>query len=140
VVLALVAALKPLAIQINQLQRQIGEAVRAHPDGEILLSLFRTPKSVICAATLLAEIGDCRGRYPTGDALAGNAGHAAVAIESGKRKVATFRCGCDHRLRQAVGTLADSTHHWHRWAAARACARGHDHPRRSAPSGAPGAA
>jgi hypothetical protein len=43
VVLALVAALKPLAIQINQLQRQIGEAVRAHPDGEILLSLFAPP-------------------------------------------------------------------------------------------------
>jgi hypothetical protein len=62
VVLALVAA-KPLVIQIRQLQRQIGEAMHAHPDGEIFLSLFRAPGSVICAATLLAEIGDCRARY-----------------------------------------------------------------------------
>jgi hypothetical protein len=36
----------------------------------------------------LAEIGDCRARYPTRDTLAADAGHAAVAIESGKRKAA----------------------------------------------------
>ena len=38
---------------------------REHPDGEIFLSLFKDPRSVICAAELLAEIGDCRARYPT---------------------------------------------------------------------------
>ena len=32
------------------------------------------PDSVICAATLLAEIGDCRGRYPHRDAIAADAG------------------------------------------------------------------
>jgi hypothetical protein len=40
---------------------------------------------------LLAEIGDCRARYPTRDALAADAGHAAVAHESGKWKAAGFR-------------------------------------------------
>ena len=39
-----------------------------------------------CRSTLFAEIGDCRGRYPDRDALAADAGQAAVAIESGKRK------------------------------------------------------
>jgi Transposase IS116/IS110/IS902 family len=98
----------------------------------IFLSLFRDPKSVITAATLLAEIGDRRARYPTRDALAGDAGQGAVAIDSGKRKVACFRWACNKRLRDAFCTLANSTRHYHPWAAdhyARAIARGHDHPR-----------
>ena len=81
---------------------------------------------------MLAEMGDCRGRYPARDALAGDAGQAAVAIESGKRKAACFRWGCNKRLRSAFCTLADSTRHWHPWAQDRyAAARvaGHDHPR-----------
>jgi hypothetical protein len=131
-VLALVAALKPLVADIKALERQIAIALREHPDGEIFRSLFRDPKSVITAATLLAEIGDCRTRYPTADALAGDAGQAAVAVESGKRKVACYRWACNKRLRDAFCVLADSTRQWHPWAAghyARAIGRGHDHPR-----------
>ena len=131
-VLGLVATLKTLIAQVKRLERQIATAVRAHPDGEIFLSLFKDPSSVVTAAELLAEIGDCRARYPTGDALAGDAGQAAVAIESGKRKAACFRWGCNKRLRGAFCTLSDSTRHWHPWAQARYAAargRGHDHPR-----------
>ena len=116
----------------STLERQIAQALAEHPDGELFRPLFRDPKSVITAAELIAEIGDCRARYPTGEALAGDAGQAAVAIESGKRKVACYRWACNKRLRDAVCTLADSTRHWHPWAAdhyARAIARGHDHPR-----------
>jgi transposase len=132
IVLALIAALRPIVEQIRLLTSEIAHAVRAHPDGEIFLSLFRDPKSVICAATLLAEIGDSRARYPTPEHLAADAGMSPVAVESGRKKVACFRRGCDHRLRDATGTLADATRHWHPWAAdhyARARARGHDHPR-----------
>ena len=131
-VLALVAALKPIVEKITQLTAEIAHAVRAHPDGPIFLSLFKDPKSVICAATLLAEIGDCRERYPTPDSLAADAGMSPIAVESGKHRHAAFRRGCDHRLRDATSTLADSTRHWHPWAAnhyAAARARGHDHPR-----------
>jgi transposase len=71
---------------------------------------------VICAATLLAEIGDSRQRYPTAEHLAADAGMAPVAVESGRRKVACFRRGCDHRLRAATSTLADATRHHHPWA------------------------
>ncbi|MGO9976681.1 MAG: transposase [Solirubrobacteraceae bacterium] len=60
-------------------------------DGVGRLSLFKGPYSVIAAAELLGEIGDCRGRYPTRDALAGDAGQAAVGIQSGKHKAASFR-------------------------------------------------
>jgi transposase len=118
IVLALVATLKPLVAQIKELERQIAVAIREHPDGAIFLSLFKDPRSVICAAELLAEIGDCRGRYPTRDALAADAGQAAVAVESGKRKKAAFRWACNKRLRDAFCTLADSTRHHNPWAQA----------------------
>jgi transposase len=129
-VLTLVATIRTLNAQIKELERQIATSISEHPDGQIFLSLFKG--SVITAAELLAEIGDCRARYPTRDALAGDAGQAAVAIESGKRKSACFRWGCNKRLRSAFCTLADSTRHWHPWAQdlyAAARARGHDHPR-----------
>jgi transposase len=131
-VLALVGALKPIVKQIRLLTAEIGHAVRTHPDGQIFLSFFKSPDSVICAATLLAEIGDDRARYPTAEHLAADAGMSPVAVESGRKKVACFRRGCDHRLRDATSTLADATRHWHPWAQdhyARARARGHDHPR-----------
>ena len=131
-VLCLASTLRTLSTQINTLERQIATAVRAHPDGAVFLSLFKDPNSFITAAQMLAEIGDCRARYPTRDALAGDAGQAAVAIESGKRKAACFRWGCNKRLRSSLHTLADSTRHWPPWAAdlyAAARDRGHDHPR-----------
>ena len=130
--LTLVALIKSLGGQIKELERQIATAIREHPDGPIFRSLFRGPYSVVTAAELLAEMGDSRARYPARDALAGYAGQAAVAIESGKRKTASFRWGCNKRLRSAFCTLADTTRHWHPWAQdlyAAARARGHDHPR-----------
>jgi len=132
IVLAYVAALRPIVRKIRELTSEIAHRIHAHPDGRVFLSLFRDPHSVVCAAALLAEIGDCRNRYPTAEALAADAGMSPVAVESGKRKVATFRYGCDKRLRDATSTLADATRHWHPWAADRyaaARARGQDHPR-----------
>jgi len=130
-VLGLVAALKPIVAQIAELTSQIAGAVRAHPDGQVFLPLFKDPKSTITAARLVAEIGDDRARYPSAEALAADAGMSPVARESGKRKVASFRWACDKRLREAVACLADSTRHHHPWARevyARARSRGLDHP------------
>jgi transposase len=131
VVLALVTALKPLVEQIQLLTSQIAGAVRAHDDGDIFLSLFRDPKSVVTAAELLAEIGDCRDRHPSSASLEAIAGQAPVAVQSGKKKVACFRWACNKNLRAAVSVLADSSRHHNPWAAdiyQRARARGHDHP------------
>ncbi len=130
-VLGLVAALRPIVEQIRELTSQIAGAVRAHPDGQVFLPLFKDPKSVVTAARLVAEIGDDRGRYPTQEALAADAGMAPVARESGKRKVAGFRWACDKRLRDAVACLANSTRHTHPWARGvylDARARGLEHP------------
>jgi hypothetical protein len=132
IVLALVATLQTISGQIAGLDAQIAQALDAHPDGEIFRSFFRSQNSVICAATLLAEIGDCRARYPHRDAIAADAGQAPVAVESGKRKTAKFRWACNKRLRNALAVLAHSTKMWNPWAAdryAHARARGHHHRR-----------
>ncbi len=131
VVLGLIAALRPILTEIAELTAQIREGLAAHPDAAIFQPLFRDPKTAICPATLVAEIGDARSRYPTEAALAADAGMSPVALESGKLRVATFRRACDKRLRSAVATLADTTRHWHPWAKEvyqRARARGQDHP------------
>lgn len=130
-VLGLVATLRPIVVQIRELTSQIAGAVRAHPDGQVFLPLFKDPKSVVTAARLVAEIGDDRSRYPSCDSLAADAGMAPVARESGKRKVAGFRWACDKRLRDAVSCLADSTRHTNPWARSvylGARARGLEHP------------
>ena len=95
---------------------------------------------MICAATLLSEIGDCRARYPHRDSIAADGGQAPVAIESGKRKGARFRWACNKRLRNALGTLAFNTRRWNPWAAdlyAQARARGHSHRRALRPHARP---
>jgi transposase len=131
IVLALVAALEPLVARIAELTSEIRSALADHVDGATFSSLFRDPKTAICPATLLAEMGDCRDRYPTKAALAGDGGQAPVAVESGKSKRARFRWACDHRLRNAIATLADTSRHTNPWAADiynRARARGCSHP------------
>jgi transposase len=130
-VLSLVAALRPLVEQIRVLDSRIADAVRAHPDGEVFLSLFRNPGSTLTAAKLLSEIGDRRERYASAEALAADAGMCPVAKESGKRKVATFRRACDKRLRDTLATLANSSRQHNPWAKdiyLRARGRGCDHP------------
>lgn len=131
IVAGLLAALRPIVAEIASLDTRIREALAAHPDAKIFRPLFRDPKTTICPATLIAELGDARGRYPTEAAMAADAGMSPVALESGKLRVATFRRACDKRLRVAVATLADSTRHWHPWARdvyRKARARGQDHP------------
>jgi transposase len=131
IVLALVAALKPLVEQIRLLTSQIAGAVRAHDDGSIFLSLFRDPHSVVTAAELLAEIGNNRARHPASASLEAIAGQAPVAVQSGKKKVACFRWACNKNLRDAITVLADSSRHHNPWANqiyTQARARGHDHP------------
>lgn len=130
VVLALVSALEPVVKRISELSIEIRGALDAHPDGPTFRSLFIAHDSWLCAATMIAEIGDCRERYPTYRALAADAGQAPVAVESGKARHAQFRWACDHRLRQAVCTLADASRRHNPWAADiydRARARGASH-------------
>lgn len=130
IVLALVSALEPIVARIAELESEIRGALADHPDAPTFQSLFRDPKTAVTPAALLAEMGDCRDRYPDIAALAADSGQAPVAIESGKSKRARFRWACDHRLRNAIGTLADTSRHHNPWAAdiyQRAIQRGCSH-------------
>jgi transposase len=115
--------------RIDLLERQIREQLELHPDAHIFTSL---PKGgIVRAATLLAEIGDARGRFPTDDALAALAGVAPSTRRSGKLHAVTFRFACDKKLRDAIINFADDSRHASPWAAdiyARARARKLRHP------------
>jgi transposase len=85
-VLGLVAALEPIVTQIRELTSQIRGALRDHPDTKIFQPLFRDPKTVLCPAALIAELGDARSRYPTPAALAADAGMSPVAATGDRRR------------------------------------------------------
>jgi transposase len=125
---ALVAVLRPLVAQIGVLTAAVEHAVEAHADANVVTSLFRSGR--VCAAQLLAELGDDRGRFVSADHLAAESGVAPVTRESGKHRGVVFRWACNMRLRTALTTLADTTRHTSAWARAiyqRARDRGCEH-------------
>jgi transposase len=125
---ALVASLNTLVAQIKILSEQISNQLAAHADAHIFTSLPRS--GTIRAAKLLAEIGDCRGRFPTPEALACLAGVAPSTRQSGAMRSVTFRWSCDKHLRDAVTDFAADSRRANPWAAdlyTRARARGYDH-------------
>jgi transposase len=126
---ALVAALGSLVEQITMLSDQIGQQLEAHADSHIFTSLPHA--GTVRAARLLAEIGDCRARFPTPESLACLAGVAPSTRQSGKMRSVGFRWACDKQLRDAVCDFADGSRRANPWAAqlyGRSRARGHDHP------------
>jgi transposase len=126
---ALTATLTALSAQIKALATQIAGQLAAHPDGHIFTSLPRP--GTVRAARLLAEIGDCRSRFPDPESLAGLAGVAPVTRRSGTRIAHGFRWSVNRQLRDAVCDFAADSRHASPWAAAiydAARARGKDHP------------
>jgi transposase len=122
---AVVAALQALVSQIVNLTSACEQALAKHADAEVVTPLFREGR--LCAAQLLAELGDDRGRYVSADHLAAEGGVAPVTRASGRHRAVSFRFACNKRLRAALATLADTTRHTMPWARAiyeRARARG----------------
>jgi transposase len=126
---ALLAALTTLVEQIKALSEQITEQLDAHADAHIFTSLPRS--GTVRAARLLAEIGDCRARFPTPESLACLAGVAPSTRQSGKHRAVAFRWAADKQLRDAVCDFAADSRKTNPWAAHlynQATARGKDHP------------
>ena len=126
---AFVAVLSSLAAQITALDADIADQLARHADAQIFTSLPRS--GTVRAARLLSEIGDCRARFPTPEALACLAGVAPSTRQSGKVKHIGFRWAADKQLREAVTDFAGDSRRANPWAAdiyTRARARGHDHP------------
>ncbi|HEV7370170.1 IS110 family transposase [Arenibaculum sp.] len=126
---ALAAVLERLVGEIAKLTARIEHTVADLPDGQVVMSFPRAGR--ICAAQILAELGDVRERFQTPDQLAAEAGVCPVTHASGKSRGVVFRWACNHRLRAAVTCFADNSRHASPWAAdlyKRARARGCDHP------------
>ena len=122
------ALLRTLIEQIKTLEIQIDRQLDAHTDAHIFTSLPRSGR--VRAARLLAEIGDCRARFPTPESLTCLAGAAPSTRQSGKLRAVGFRWSCDKQLRDAVTDFAADSRHANPWAADlydRARDRGHDH-------------
>ena len=126
---ALTATVTMLAAQVKILETGIGVQLAAHPDAHIFTSLPRA--GTLRAARLLAEIGDCRSRFPDPQALAALAGVAPVTRQSGIHLSHAFRWAVSRQLRDAVCDFANDSRHDSAWAASiydAARARGKDHP------------
>ncbi len=126
---ALLSVLTTLTEQVKTLSGQIAGQLAQHTDAHIFTSLPRS--GTVRAARLLAEIGDCRARFPTPESLACLAGAAPSTRQSGKMRTVGFRWACDKQLRDAVTDFAGDSRRASPWATDlynRARARGHDHP------------
>lgn len=126
---AFVTVLLSLLEQIKTLSGEIETQLAAHVDAHIFTSLPRAGR--VRAARLLAEIGDCRAKFPTPESLTCLAGVAPSTRQSGKIRAVGFRWACDKQLRDAVCDFAGDSRRANPWAAdlyQRARARGHDHP------------
>lgn len=126
---ALAASLTGIVDAIRDLTSRIEHAVADLPDGQIVMSFPRAGR--ICAAQILAELGDVRERFQTDQQLAAEAGVCPVTHASGKSRGVAFRWACNHRLRAAVTCFADNSRHSSAWAArlyTDARRRGCDHP------------
>jgi transposase len=126
---ALTAVVAGLAAQVKTLENQIASQLAAHPDAHIFTSLPRA--GTLRAARLLAEIGDCRSRFPDPWSLAALAGTAPVTRRSGSHIAHHFRWAVNQQLRDAVCDFAADSRHDSPWAAALygdARNRGKDHP------------
>lgn len=128
VVLCHVAVLKSLVGRIAVLTRRIQQFMPELPDGLLMMSFPRSGE--VCAAQILAELGDVRERFPSAEQLAAEAGAVPVTYQSGKTRSVAFRWACNHRLRKAITCLADNSRHANAWAKSvyqAARARGCDH-------------
>ena len=126
---SLATILATLVAEIAKLTARLEHAVATLPDGQIVMSFPRAGR--VCAAQILAELGDVRARFQTEHQLAAEAGVCPVTHASGKSRGVTFRWACNHRLRQAITCFADNSRHSSTWAAAiyrAARQRGCDHP------------
>lgn len=133
ITLAYVNVLKALRAQIDELTTRLDELLDTHPDAHIFRSLPRC--ATVRAATLLAEIGDCRARFPDPESLCCLAGVAPSTRASGRHRVVTFRWASDTKLRDAICDFAGDSWRGNEWAAhryreLRAAGKTHPHAER----------
>ncbi len=113
IVLGFAAVLRVLVKQMAAVEKELLTVFQQSPNYDILSSL---PAGPMVAATLAAEIGSDKSRFPSAGCLRSYAGTAPVTRRSGKTIMVHFRKGCNKRLRKAFQRLAMDSVRKHRWA------------------------
>ena len=129
VTLTLVSAIEAMRERIAELEARIAERLVLHPLGHVFCSLPRSGS--VRAAALLAEIGDCKERFPTPEALAALAGVVPSTRASGQHTAVVHRHICNKPLKDALCDFAQDSRFASPWAADiynRARASGKRHP------------
>jgi transposase len=122
--------LELLNIQVRAVTARIGELLAAHPDAAIFLSI--PGMGQITAATMLAEMGEDRARFPSADVLLAETGTAPVTRSSGRSHTVRFRYAANTRMRHAIdwqSFVSVRENDWAREAYQQARARGQQHNR-----------
>jgi len=128
--LALVEQLELLNRQLKEFEAAIAEVLQSHPDGALFLSFPGV--GIILAATLLAELGEDRDRFPSPEVLLAEAGLAPVTRSSGRTPRVRFRYAANTSLREAFCWWAFTSirlSSWARTAYDGSKAKGHHHYR-----------
>ena len=92
--------LELLNAQVRAISKRIRQRLAEHPDAAIFLSF--PGMGEITAATMLAEMGEDRARFPTADVLLAETGTAPVTRSSGRSRTVRFRYAANKRMRHAI--------------------------------------
>jgi transposase len=92
--------LELLNTQVRAITKLIRQRLAEHPDAAIFLSF--PGMGDITAATLLAEMGEDRARFPTAEVLLAETGTAPVTRSSGRSRTVRFRYAANKRMRHAI--------------------------------------
>jgi len=123
---ALCTQLLALRPAMDAYVRELEDLLKAHPEGEILLSF--PGLGVTLASRVLAGTGDNPNRFAHG--YGAYAGTAPIVVQSGKRRVVKARSAAPKHFRDAVQQWAEQARRRSPWAAefyARYRSRGHAH-------------
>jgi transposase len=128
--LALAELLEHVTAILDGYETAISAVLEHHPDAPLFASL--PGAGTITVATLIAEIGEDRARFPTAGSLLAEAGLAPVTRQSGSSRRVGFRYAANHHLRATwqqwmLTTIRISP--WTRDAYDAARARGQSHSR-----------
>jgi transposase len=119
-----------LNTQVRAITKRVRDRLAAHPDAAVFLSF--PGMGEISAATMLAEMGEDRARFPTADVLLAETGTAPVTRSSGRSRTVRFRYAANKRMRHAIDWwtfVAVRENPWARDAYQLARARGQQHNR-----------
>lgn len=96
---ALVDLLEQVGRVLEDYETAIAGVLERHPDATLFASF--PGSGLITTATLLAEIGEDRSRFPSPGSLLAEAGLAPVTRQSGSSRRVSFRYAANHHLRAA---------------------------------------